>query len=319
MRGLLTSFFGNYGLVIVDGNHPKLKQIFIDDFKEEICSHFVYNTVSQHNDSVKGIYKPQINAMKDNIFYLRDTKRRKIYFKENCFSTSDKDFKWSKKDLLNEVSKYPERFSPNVFLRPLYQERIMNNIMYIGGPSEVSYWIQLLVMFKHRKQLFPILVLRSHFVILSKKTRQLQVKLGLSDADLFLDYDKQIKGICNAKSSVNTKQFCQDLNKVLLKFEKDLHAVDNFPTHAFDVFYKRFQNELKRLDSKVLKFNKEKYSNFSNKLLELNKKIFPNNVPHERIMSFIPYYLKYGSCFFDLLIRESSIFDNKYIILKEEE
>ena len=51
----------------------------------------------------------------------------------------------------------------------------------------------------------------------------------------------------------------------------------------------------------------------------INQKLFPNNLPQERVNSFIPYYTKYGKNFFDLLIQESSIFDDKYIILTEDQ
>ena len=49
----------------------------------------------------------------------------------------------------------------------------------------------------------------------------------------------------------------------------------------------------------------------------MNNKLFPDNLPQERTVSFIPYYMKYGKNFFQLLIEESSPFDNKYTILKE--
>ena len=50
--------------------------------------------------------------------------------------------KWSQLELFKEIESSPELFSPNVFLRTLYQQRIMPNVMYVGGPSEISYWLQ---------------------------------------------------------------------------------------------------------------------------------------------------------------------------------
>jgi len=318
-RALLTSFFGDHGLVVVDGDHPKLKRLFVDDLQAEVQSQFVYNTILEANNLIKKQYRPEINALTSNIFYFANSKRHKIIFDQEIFFTKDKIFTWSKSKLLKEIKQYPERFSPNVFLRPLYQERIMNNVIYIGGPSEISYWIQLPIMFKHREQSYPLLALRSHFLIFSKKTRELQSKLGLKDLDIFLNYDKQVKKVLCDKSSIKTKEYFQELNQLLLSIETKFTSIDGFPINSFHVFQKRFYNEFKKLESKILRFEKSKNSNILNQLTLFNEKIFPNNTPHERTISFIPYYIKYGSSFFDLLIRESSIFDNKYTILKEED
>ena len=317
-RALITFLFGDYGLVVVDGNHHKLKQLFIDDFKEEIRTQFVYKTVTETNNLLNKKYRPEISALKSNIFYLSDSRRIKINYDKGCFSTNDNCHQWSQFELLKEIEKYPERFSPNVLLRPLYQERLMNNIMYIGGPSETSYWIQLVSMFSCRKQSFPILGLRSHFLILSKKTSNIKEQLGLKDIDLFLDYDQQIKKVLTRHQSTDTGKFNIELNQLFLKFEKRLNAIKNFPINSLDVFKTRTQRELKRLEGKILKFDKTKNSEIVRQLIVINEQKSPNNMPHERGVSFIPYYIKYGKDFFDLLIRESSIFDNKYTILTEE-
>ena len=86
---------------------------------------------------------------------------------------------------------------------------------------------------------------------------------------------------------------------------------------SFFVFQKRLKKELLRLELKIIKSKKIKNKELVNKCIFLHNEIFPNNVPQERINSFIPYYMKYGQDFFELLIEESSIFDNKYIILTE--
>ena len=317
-RALITFLFGDYGLVVVDGNHHKLKQFFVDDFKEEVRTQFTHSTVKETNNLLSEKYSPEINALKSNIFYLSDSKRIKINYDKGLFATHDNSCQWSQRELLKEIEMYPERFSPNVLLRPLYQERLMNNIIYVGGPSEISYWIQLVKMFRLREQCFPILTLRSHFLILSKKTGKIKDQLGLKDIDLFLDYNQQIKKALRSFQSVDTDQFNTEINQLFLKFEQRLTDIDNFPINSLDVFKKRTQREFQRLEGKILKFDKTKNSELVNQLIRINKKTHPNNMPHERAMSFIPYYIKYGKDFFDLLIRESSLFDNKYTILTEE-
>ena len=59
-----------------------------------------------------------------------------------------------------EIEENPEQFSPNVLLRPVFQEFILPNIAYVGGESELSYWMQLKTSFDKEKIPFPILVLQ---------------------------------------------------------------------------------------------------------------------------------------------------------------
>ena len=318
-RSLLTSLFGDYGLVVVDGNHPNLKQLFISDFKDEITNQFVYKSVNKSNNFIKKYYKPQINALKHNIFYLSNNKRQKIIYDKNNFQTSNKEFEWSYSDLLQEIDNYPERFSPNVLLRPLYQERIMNNLFYIGGPSEISYWLQLKIMFDNRKQTFPLLSLRSHFLILSNKISSIQNKIALNDKDLFVNFEEQFKKIILKKTNIKTNDYYKKIKILLSSIELEFKEIDGFPINSFYVFQKKIKDSFSRLESKIIKFEKNNFINIENHLHTINNYVKPNNIHQERFISFIPYYLKYGQDFFDLLIKESSIFNNNYIILTEED
>ena len=60
---------------------------------------------------------------------------------ENRFIIDKKSFSYA--DLEQELTQFPEKFSPNVLMRPIYQRIYFLYIIYIGGPSEIAYWIQL--------------------------------------------------------------------------------------------------------------------------------------------------------------------------------
>tara|TARA_B100000579_G_scaffold337161_1_gene288148 strand:- start:31853 stop:33442 length:1590 start_codon:yes stop_codon:yes gene_type:complete len=318
-RSLLTALFGDYGLVIIDGNHSKLKKILVPHLKCELTDSFVYKSVSKTNNLLKKKYKPEINPLRDNIFYLFNSIRSKIKFDQKTYFTDHHAKTWNLSELLNEINEFPERFSPNVFLRPLYQELIMPNILYLGGPSEIAYWIQLKKMFNFRHVDYPFIGLRSHFLILPQLISALKNKLGLLDEDLFLDHDDQIKKILTSKSLINMKQELSNFNASLFAFEEKIKFIKGFPIDSFYVFKKRLEKEFNRLEKKVVKYDKIKNKDTVTQIKLINQAVFPGHYIQERSESFIPYYIKYGKQFFDVLIKESSIFDNKYIILTEED
>ena len=91
-----------------------------------------------------------------NLFYLKDNQRERIVFEDNLYKVLNTEINWTKEDILNEVEKHPERFSPNVIMRPLYQEVILPNLCYIGGGGELAYWFQLKEFFRESRIPFPI-------------------------------------------------------------------------------------------------------------------------------------------------------------------
>jgi len=317
-RSVLMSLFGDYGLVVVDGNHRKLKELFYPYLKAEVEENYVYKTVLQTNQLLKANYQPEINAMKTNIFYLYNNIRSKIHFDQNKYFTHDHDKCWSKSELLDEILSFPERFSPNVFLRTLYQEVVMPNLLYIGGPSEVAYWLQLKNMFETLGVEYPLLALRSHFLILSSRISNIMSTLNLADDDLFLTSHDQIKNILNHQSLIGLDDNYFIIHDQFMKMKNKISSIKGFPMQSFYVFEKRFQNELSRFRSKVLKFEKTKNPDIITQINFIHDSLFPHDLPQEKVKSFIPYYIKYGKDFFDLLIQESPIFENKYTILTEE-
>ncbi|MBF25540.1 MAG: bacillithiol biosynthesis cysteine-adding enzyme BshC [Flavobacteriales bacterium] len=318
-RSILTALFYDYGLVIVDGNCKELKTTFSTHFKDEITNSFTHHMVKKTYNSLRKSYKPQINPMESNLFYLSDSIRSKIKVDKQKYYSDLHNLHWSKNELLNKIDNCPQKFSPNVFLRTLYQESIMPNILYIGGPSEISYWLQLKNMFKHQGVDFPLLALRSHFLILSRKAIRLKSKLGLDFTDLFLDYENKLKKTISCLDSFQTAHQFENLNNQLLKMEQDFKQINSFPINDFYVFKKRFIKEISRLESKILKLNKIKNNTILSQTEKINNEVFIDKNIQEKSSSFIPYYIKYGKSFFNLLIKESSIIDNKYVILTEED
>ena len=106
-------------------------------------------------------YSPQVNPRNINLFYLLPYGRYRIEKKDNKFVVKDIGKSFLEKELIDELEKYPERFSPNVILRPLYQEVLLPNLCYIGGAAEISYWLQLKTMFDKVKVPFPLLLVRN--------------------------------------------------------------------------------------------------------------------------------------------------------------
>ena len=317
-RAVLTSLFREHGVLIIDGNHKDLKKIMVSDFQQEIRHGFVFDMITNTNNMLSKKYHCEINPLVANIFYIKDNIRGKIIFQGNKYYSSKHDACWTKEELLNEVESSPDYFSPNVFLRTLYQERLLSSIIYLGGPSEISYWIQLKNVFSSRGVSYPIVGLRSFFLILSKQVLAYQAKCNINNQDLFLPKYEIIRKILQDKSSVNLDLLSSELDQLILSFRALLKDVDNLPDSILDIFKTKTFKELSKIKTKVIKLEKNNKPQVLNDFTEMYKGVFPNGIIQEKSSSFIPYYIKYGSSFFELLIKETIAFDKKYIILKEK-
>lgn len=182
---LVNHLFANYGLLVLNADEPRLKKSMLDVFKDDLLNHKPQQLVSKTIAQLEKNYKVQVNPREINLFYLKDAQRERIIFHNNKFTTESNLFHFSEDEILVELMAYPERFSPNVVLRGLYQETILPNIAFIGGGAETAYWLELKELFIHYQVPFPVLVLRNSFMIASKEHSNQLNNMGFNLSDLF--------------------------------------------------------------------------------------------------------------------------------------
>ncbi len=221
-RKLVHHFFAEEGLVILDADHSSLKRHFIPQIKNDLslhhCKESVEGTIHSIQENYSSEYTPQVNPREINLFYLKDDLRERLIKTARGYSTTESGIDFSKESLWKEVEDYPERFSPNVLLRPLYQEIILPNLCYIGGGGELAYWLQLKQFFKKERVPFPILLLRNSAVIVPQKTARKIERLQLEKDAMFLDrtalINKKIRQVSNIDLDL---QFLK--NKLIEQFD----------------------------------------------------------------------------------------------------
>ncbi|MGV6844768.1 MAG: bacillithiol biosynthesis cysteine-adding enzyme BshC [Lutibacter sp.] len=320
-RYLVNELFGEYGLVILDGNNTSLKKQFIPIIKEELLHQTSFKEVSKTNEQLQKLsYKIQVNPREINLFYLKDKLRERIIFENHLFKINNTNISFTEDEILTELNNHPERFSPNVLLRGLYQEIILPNLCYIGGGGELAYWFQLKQYFKAVNVPFPILLLRNSALWMSKKQLKKIHKLGLKEEDLFLN-----------QSDLN-KKFIRSKTDLKIDFsEQKLHLVNQFK-HLKNIAKKtdpsfigavlaqeRKQIKgLEKLEKRLLKAEKNKYQDWVNRLVLLQNELFPNQNLEERIRNFSEVYLQLGEQLIPTLVKKLNPLELKFTILYYE-
>ena len=295
VRCYIHELFGNQGLISIDADERALKRQFIPVIKDDLLNNTAFNVVSEATKSLEDLgYKTQIAPREINFFYLADGIRERITREGEIFKVLNTDVQFSEKEILDLLENEPERFSPNVVLRPVYEEVILPNLAYIGGPSEVPYWLQLKPIFDFHQIEFPILMPRNFGIFINKLSAQRIGKLGLSASDLFLEevtlrkrfVERNTKNILSLLAE--NEAFKVQFENILIKAIK----VDKTLEGAVQAEQKRFMNGSEKLEKRIRKAEERKMATEISQLAVLKEKLFPNGTPQERIENFLNFSLE---------------------------
>jgi len=291
-RYLANELFGGHGLVIIDGDDPELKRLFIPYVKEELLDQTSFNEVSKTNDLLGNCYPIQVNPREINLFYLEDNLRERIVLDDGLYKINQTEKVFSKEEILEQLSLTPEKFSPNVLMRPLYQEVILPNLCYIGGGGELAYWMQLKQYFNKVTVPFPILLLRNSVLLLTEKQRKKMAALNISDVEIFLPQNdlikNKVKEISDLKLNFSDQQL--ELQKMFDLLKTLALKTDKSFTGAVLAQEKKQLNGLKNLEKRLLRAQKRKYKETVERIALLQDELFPKGSLQERQMNFSDFY-----------------------------
>ena len=190
-KKLLFWLFDRYGLIIFDPQDAAVKSLLKPVFKKEITD-FRTHTAKLVNVSAKleELYHAQVKIRPINLFYSIDGGRHLIEPGDNDFKLKRKRKRFSYEELIQLIEDEPEKFSPNVILRPICQDYLLPTAFYIGGPSEIAYFAQVMPLYDIYKIPAPVIYPRSSLTIVEKGAHSLLEKYNLTIHDIFINTDK---------------------------------------------------------------------------------------------------------------------------------
>ncbi|MGB5508520.1 bacillithiol biosynthesis cysteine-adding enzyme BshC [Robiginitalea sp.] len=306
-RYLANELFGALGLVIIDGDEPRLKELLTPHIEKDIFDNLGYRSVGKSIDKLRelpGDYHIQVTPREINYFYLLDGLRSRLVAREDGFGVVDSDLHFSEEVLKSELRAHPERFSPNVITRPLYQEVILPNLCYIGGGGELAYWLELKDYFDTSGVVFPMLLLRNSALLMTGKQRDKLEKLQLDIKDLFLDSDRLIEKKVREISEISI-DFTPQREHLVKQFQSlyDLAGkTDKSFLGAVKAQEVKQLSGLDRLEKRLLRAQKRKLEDSVSRVRDLQDALFPGGSLQERSRNFSEFYLDMGPALFEELL-----------------
>ncbi len=287
---LTHGLFGEYGLVNLDADVPTLKQALVPVLEQEIREQASNKAVQAADARLEAAgYKPQVYSRPLNLFFITDAgQRERLEYNEadDCVQITVRNTSHchSQAELLDLARQHPEQFSPNVVLRPLYQELLLPNLCYIGGGAEVAYWFQLKGVFEQHQVPFPVLLPRNSAQFISRANAGKMRKLGLETADIFRDLPtlKKRVGTYLGQEEVNLEAEQQQLAAAFEAVAALAQRLDPSLVKAVAAEQQKASGILGNLEKRLSKAAEAKHETAYNQLSGLLGKLLPGGHLQER-------------------------------------
>jgi len=321
MQCFVHHLLGPYGLLVLNMDDAELKKAFIPIMKDEVLKKRSKALISLTQKEIeKAGYKPATYLRDINLFYLTNQKRERLEHEAGKYIVQNGGPEFTEAELLQEIEAHPERFSPNVNMRPLYQEVVLPNLAYIGGGGELAYWLERKSHFDHYQIPYPVLVRRDSVFWIDKGLSKKMTKLGLEFQDFVDDIDQIISNYISevSKNELTVDEEKEGIISLLQQIADKGAIVDPTLKAAFEAEAVRVVKSIDSMASRIVRAEKHKHDTTINQIRQIKDKLFPGGNLQERHDNFMSMYLPYGRKFFDVLLDQLDPLRSELSIIRDE-
>ncbi|MFN1833976.1 bacillithiol biosynthesis cysteine-adding enzyme BshC [Balneola sp. MJW-20] len=319
----ICELFADQGILIAGSQHKVFKDLSKEVIKKSVteCDK-IFEAIETKSQQIAGKYHQQVQNGDTNLFYLdHDKKRVKIHRDGSVFTAGDD--RWSEDSLIKEIESRPERFSPNVFLRPVIQDHLFPTIGYVAGPGETAYYGQMKEMYPVFGMEMPVIYPRLSATILESGIERILEKLPFE----LWDYGQRIEDL---ESAYVEKAETIDVESVFGKWmngikeltpdaREKINEVDPTLDGTVGKTESQFLNELNKLKGRVYRSIKEQEKIQINRIEKIKVNLFPDGGLQERSVSPVYIMNKYGPGIWDELadqLEKNDLDLSKHYIIK---
>jgi bacillithiol biosynthesis cysteine-adding enzyme BshC len=313
----VNELFGSSGLVILDADDRSLKGLFKTVIQDDLFNHTANRLVEKCSAALEAQgHKTEVNGREINLFYLDSEIRSRIETTPEGFSVVDSSLQFSKEQLEKMIQEETEKFSPNVILRPLYQETILPNLAYVGGPAEVAYWLQLKEVFDHYQLPFPILMPRNFAMVIDGPLSRKFKKTGLPIKDLFEEKNFLFNHwiLRNTSRDLTLSKAINDVHAIFDEVRIKAEKIDRTLGPLVRAQAKHVVSRLEKIETKFIKAEKRVHAEKLNQIEVIKDTLFPQGSLQERVDNFLNFYQR-DPGFIQTLIDHFDPFDFRFNIL----
>ncbi len=319
--GLVNELFASYGLLIMTGDRKDLKERFIPVMERELLERKSRGEVEKKVRMMEeNGYKAQARPREVNLFYFNDGIRERIEYQpgEESYKVLNTHLYFDRETMISELHKCPNHFSPNVILRPVYQELILPNLAYVGGAGEISYWLELEGVFELYQVNFPMLLVRNSVMIIEHNVQKKMDQLHLELRQVFEEEEQLIRSLVMQQSDgrITLEEEKTEIGKAMERVRNLALRVDPTLERSVEGEMQKMLKALDKLEGKILRAEKKKHEILIRQIQTLKERLLPGGKLHERLDNIAEYYAKYGPSFLEEMQAALQPIEKQLIALK---
>ncbi len=318
----LTALFKSFGLILIDASDHRIKALGKGIFRKEISeeSPSTRKVLEASERLTERDYHAQVQLHPDmfNLFYVR-SERNAIEMADGRFVVKGTDKAFNADELLEQVEETPQAFSPNVLLRPLYQDALLPTVAYVAGAAEIAYYAQMKGIFESFDMSMPIIYPRKSLTLLENKIEKILDKYELKVADFWGDVEMLINRIAKEQLPESLEK---RIENATLCVDKNLQAIEDVVTEfeptlqsTVEKMKGKITGQIEGLEKKILQAYKKRNEVIRQQIHKAEYSLYPNRHLQERELNIVPYLYKHGFGFIDQLYEAMDIssFDHQIV------
>lgn len=304
----MVHLLGGWGLVLVDGADPGLKRLAAGILQRELDeAPRSSQCILVASESLRALgYPVQIEARPDgvNCFLFREG-RRALVRDGDGFRLRDSKQTIPAAELQRLAQDEPERFSPNVVLRPVVQDFLFPTIAYVAGPGELAYFAQLRPVYQAFDVLMPLVVPRASLTLVEPRIGELleRFRLGLSDLTLEPEQlaSRLLRGHLPPDLEATLTKARESVREIFRGLGEVIAAVDPTLKATVGQSAGHVQGHLDQLERKAVQALKRRESEMRQQVQRVREALMPGGKPQERVLPLLPFLTRYGPTLLETL------------------
>ena len=311
------AFFGPKGLLVLQPDDAKLKAAFIPVMEKELLTQFSHDAIQPAIAALSKAYHVQTEGRTLNLFYLKDQTRARIEKQGDQYIVVDTDIRFSQSEILTELHQYPERFSPNVILRGVYQETILPGVVFVGGGGELAYWMELKNVFQQVGVHYPLLQLRNSFLLINQKQATQWSSMQFGDQDFFKPMlDLEVAYVKkHASEALHLSDQMESLTNLYAVIKNEVVKVDpTLGAHAENLAHQA-KAKIAELEKKMVRAERRKQAVAIQRIHRIKKELFPQDNLQERVENFSKWVGQYDQSWIETIMEHSTGLESKFRII----
>ena len=312
------AFFGSKGLLVLQPDDAALKAAFIPVMEKELLSRFSHQAIQPTIAALSKDYHVQSEGRSINLFYLKDNLRARIKKQDKQYIVVDSAIQFTEAEIIAELHQYPERFSPNVILRGVFQESILPGVVFVGGGGELAYWMELKNVFQAVGVHYPLLQLRNSFLLMRQKQAEQWTAMQFEEQDLFKPiHDLEIAFVKkHASDALDLQDQMSHLTTLYTTIKNEVVKVDpTLGAHAENLA-QQAKAKLHTLEKKMLRAERRKQAVDIQRIHRIKKELFPQDNLQEREAHFSKWVGHYDLSWIETIMEHSKGLESRFRIIQ---